>query len=404
MKNILFVVLFIGGIYSVSYGQNRSIKFEKGTWQEVLKKAEKQNKLVFLDCYTSWCGPCKKLVSEVFTNDAVADYYNAHFIPMQMDMEKGEGKELIEVFQIQAFPTLLYVDGKGCIQHKVVGYCTPEGLIAAGKQALDGDRNYNALIKRYDAGDREATFVRGYLEALAESYEQKKLWDATQEYLEGLDDSTFYTKETWKYINNGLANPLSSPFQKLINGREKFYPLVGQKVVDQKLASVLATAVSSVTGISPFGEVRPFREKEYQRLLTFLRDLPFDGASRYLAEMNIAQCIHGEDYAKMLEHINIVLDYNIFGERGPLSYVLLYVPYLSNAKEPETVKKAITLIDGLLPSMKHPLQESRMLNQKALLLENIGEVEQATSVRTAAKVAEEKGERMIIERMKSNEE
>jgi hypothetical protein len=106
----------------------------------------------------------------------------------------------------------------------------------------------------------------------------------------------------------------------------------------------------------------------------------------------------------MLEHINIVLDYNIFGERGPLSYVLLYVPYLSNAKELETVKKAITLIDGLLPSMKHPLQESRMLNQKALLLENIGEVEQATSVRTAAKVAEEKGERMIIERMKSNEE
>lgn len=79
-----------------------------------------------------------------------------------------------------------------------------------------------------------------------------------------------------------------------------------------------------------------------------------------------------------------------------------YVPYLSKAKEPETVKKAITLIDGLMPSMKHPLQESRMLEQKAILLENIGETEQATSIHAEAKAAEEKGEKMIMERMKSN--
>lgn len=358
--------------------------------------------MVFLDCYTSWCGPCKKLAAEVFTNDAVADYYNVHFIPMQMDMEKGEGKELMEVFQIQAFPTLLYVDWEGNIQHKVVGYCDPEELIKMGKKALDADHNYAALIKRYEIGDREISFVREYLEVLAEGYEKEKLWKATQEYLEGLDDSTFYSKETWKYIDNGLANPLSSAFQRLIDGKEKFYSLVGQKAVDKKLESVLAVAVSSVTGISPLGEAHPFREKEYQRLLEFLRDLPLDMASRYLAEMNIAKCIHDEDYTEMLEHINIVLDYNIFGERGSLSYVLRYVPYLSKAKEPETVKKAITLIDGLMPSMKHPLQESRMLEQKAILLENIGETEQATSIHAEAKAAEEKGEKMIMERMKSN--
>lgn len=248
MKNILFIALLVLGICNTSYGQNRSIKFEKGTWKEVLKKAKKQNKLVFLDCYTSWCGPCKKLAAEVFTNDAVADYYNVHFIPMQMDMEKGEGKELMEVFQIQAFPTLLYVDWEGNIQHKVVGYCDPEELIKMGKKALDADHNYAALIKRYEIGDREISFVREYLEVLAEGYEKEKLWKATQEYLEGLDDSTFYSKETWKYIDNGLANPLSSAFQRLIDGKEKFYSLVGQKAVDKKLESVLAVAVSSVTG------------------------------------------------------------------------------------------------------------------------------------------------------------
>ena len=63
-------------------------------WKEILAQAKKENKLIFLDAYTSWCGPCKHMQSEVFTDMAVGYYFNKNFINVKMDMEEGEGLQL----------------------------------------------------------------------------------------------------------------------------------------------------------------------------------------------------------------------------------------------------------------------------------------------------------------------
>ncbi len=66
------------------------IKFlENPTWTTVLAQAKKENKMIFLDAYATWCGPCKQMDSEVYTNSAVANFYNANFINVKYDMEKG---------------------------------------------------------------------------------------------------------------------------------------------------------------------------------------------------------------------------------------------------------------------------------------------------------------------------
>ena len=69
--------------------QNRSIVFREGNWEKILKQAKKEKNLIFVDCYTSWCGPCKMLAKNVFTQDKVADFYNTEFVCVKMDMEKG---------------------------------------------------------------------------------------------------------------------------------------------------------------------------------------------------------------------------------------------------------------------------------------------------------------------------
>ena len=61
------------------------------TWQEVLKQAKEQNKMIFMDCYTVWCGPCKVLAKEIFSQKKVGDFFNAHFVNVKYDMEKGDG-------------------------------------------------------------------------------------------------------------------------------------------------------------------------------------------------------------------------------------------------------------------------------------------------------------------------
>ena len=72
----------------------------------MLEQAKKENKLIFMDCYTSWCGPCKMLAKEVFTDPDVAAFFNEKFVNAKVDMEKGEGPALKKQYGVNAFPTL----------------------------------------------------------------------------------------------------------------------------------------------------------------------------------------------------------------------------------------------------------------------------------------------------------
>lgn len=109
------------------------IQFTEASWKDILKKAKAEKKIIFLDAYASWCGPCKTLQKKVFTQKAVGDFYNARFINVKMDMEKGEGPALSQVYPLEAYPTMLYIDGNGHVLKKIIGLQTPEDLIAIGK-------------------------------------------------------------------------------------------------------------------------------------------------------------------------------------------------------------------------------------------------------------------------------
>src|SRR3972149_4785135 len=103
-----FIAIFaIFAMAGMAIAQNRSIKFENGTFAEIKAKAKKENKIIFIDCYTSWCGPCKQMDKEVFTNDSVVDFYNKNFTNGKRDMEKGEGIELAKKYEINAYPTFI---------------------------------------------------------------------------------------------------------------------------------------------------------------------------------------------------------------------------------------------------------------------------------------------------------
>jgi thiol:disulfide interchange protein len=109
------------------------IKFTEASWKEILQKAKAEKKVIFFDAYASWCGPCKMLQKNVFTQKSVGDLYNSKFINVKMDMEKGEGQSLSAVYPLEAYPTLMFIDGNGRVLKKVVGGMSAEDLIALGK-------------------------------------------------------------------------------------------------------------------------------------------------------------------------------------------------------------------------------------------------------------------------------
>ena len=109
------------------------IQFTEARWADILKQAKAQKKVIFLDAYASWCGPCKLLQKNTFTQKAVGEVFNKRFINVKMDMEKGEGPALSQVYPLEGYPTMLFIDGNGRVVKKVMGYIPAEDLLSVAR-------------------------------------------------------------------------------------------------------------------------------------------------------------------------------------------------------------------------------------------------------------------------------
>jgi thiol:disulfide interchange protein len=106
------------------------IKFQKISLSEAKGLAKKSNKIVFIDCYTTWCGPCKVLDSKVFSQDKVGNLFNNKFINIKLDMENDpDGKKVAASYRVNSYPTLLFIDKDGTLKKRSIGFKTAEELI-----------------------------------------------------------------------------------------------------------------------------------------------------------------------------------------------------------------------------------------------------------------------------------
>lgn len=135
----LFLVALVGFTFAFSGDETKpGISFNHMTVADAMKESQKTGKLIFIDCYTSWCGPCKRMAATSFLDEEVGKLYNANFINLKVEMEKdAEGPELARKYRVAAYPTLLIIDGKGnVVQHKV-GMQDVAGLKAMANAALN---------------------------------------------------------------------------------------------------------------------------------------------------------------------------------------------------------------------------------------------------------------------------
>lgn len=142
----------------------QGIEFYKGSFEEALEQAKVENKLVFVDAYTTWCGPCKRLAKNVFPKPEVGEYYNSNFICVKLDMDKKENFDFRQNYMVTAYPTLLYINGDGKLVHKALGGRDVKGFIKEGQKAYISNPEILANYeKKYAEGERDPGFVRDYI-------------------------------------------------------------------------------------------------------------------------------------------------------------------------------------------------------------------------------------------------
>lgn len=160
---------------SMVVGQTEAtgIHFESNlSWKQIKAKAAVEKKYIFVDCYATWCGPCKRMQKEIFPQDKVGRFFNDHFInvAVQLDRTKNDdqyvkgwyddAENMAKTFSITAYPTFLFFSADGRPVHKFIGASgDAEGFLAKSSEALDSATQYFTLVDHWESHTNDSAFL-----------------------------------------------------------------------------------------------------------------------------------------------------------------------------------------------------------------------------------------------------
>ena len=233
----------------MTLAQADGIAFRVLSFSEALKRAEVEDKLLFVDCFTTWCGPCKRLSKVVFKDSLVADYFNRHFVNLKMDMEKGEGVELRKKYGVHAYPTLLFINSSGEVVYRLVGAEDAPELLKKVKLGVEsGGRS--GLKKRYEAGDRDLAFICGYINALSAANREQEAGKVAADFLQGREQKMLEDEDYFLVFYYYVHDVNSSAFQYVVNHQKEIadkFPRQGASLDRRLLEDWIAGSYAYLT-------------------------------------------------------------------------------------------------------------------------------------------------------------
>lgn len=225
MRKILSVA-FLGMILLV-FGQ-QNINFQDLSFKDLLAKAKKEKKILFIDAYASWCGPCKMMEKNVFTTKSVSDYYNTNFVNAHFDMEKGEGREIASKFGIRSYPTYLFLNGEGELVYQSAGYMGETEFVEVGKQANNPNNKKGSLKDRFAKGEKDAEFLINIMKLNAQSdFEFAK--KASERYFENKKFTETFTQDEVSFLLYFLKSDTDKNYKVFKDKKDDIIKLIPEQ-------------------------------------------------------------------------------------------------------------------------------------------------------------------------------
>lgn len=246
-------MLFILLLSCTVYGQG--ITFEEDlTWSQIRNKAKAENKYIFIDCFATWCGPCKMMDKNIYTNSQVGSFFNDQFISVKVQMDSTAGdaafikswyadaNKLKTQYKVGAFPSYLFFTPAGELVHKDIGFKDTIDLAKLGRNALDPQRQYYPLLAAYSKG-RKDTAVMPYLVSMSNTLGEKETAariarDYMDNHLLKLDDNELYEKKNIAFIIDcislGMYKSTDKGIQFLFRHEAEVNRVMGDPIYVQK--------------------------------------------------------------------------------------------------------------------------------------------------------------------------
>lgn len=240
MKYTLLIAVFLT-LCSQSGAQG--IEFFNGTWEEALEEAKAQDKIIFVDAFAVWCGPCKRMSNNVFPDEKVGQFYNKNFVNLKLDMERGEGLTFRKKYPVSAFPTLFYIDHTGEVVQQIRGAQQVDAFIELGKRAIQKIDRSQQYVEAYEKGDRDPQLVYNYLRALNKA--GKTSLAIANEYLREQEDLT--SEFNLRFILEAVTEADSRIFSLMEEHKSRIVALTSENEVKEKVR--LACEATAQKGI-----------------------------------------------------------------------------------------------------------------------------------------------------------
>ncbi len=240
-----YLLLALGCMFATSLSAQPGIIFFEGSWPEALETARDQRKLIFVDAYTTWCGPCKMMNRNTFPDEAVGELFNQSFVNVKLDMEHGEGLSFATRYQVNAYPTLLFLNHRGEVVHKILGYRAPAELIREARVALRPSSSLAPLILAYQDGTTNPDTLR-MLAMAWHDMEDRRAFEAADRFFQTIDkEKELLQEDNWQAIEALTYDINSKEYQYLLKKQNKFIRKYGYQPVLDKIYSLLKKAAIS---------------------------------------------------------------------------------------------------------------------------------------------------------------
>lgn len=348
MKRLMMTFALAAGMAAAATAQT---EFRDLSYGEGLQAAKAEGKMLFVDFYTEWCGPCKAMARSVFPQKALGDYMNARFVCLKIDAEKGEGVELAKHYAVTAFPTFVIVGADGKEVGREVGWKEAPDFRAALDRLVDPEQSPERLKARYAAGERTPGLVAAYASLLKEEARddrrnaRERLAEVdrmVQDYYAGLTDADRLKAENL-FVYTEYTRSLSEPAAQFLVAHRNDFPAAVQEQVAGRITELYALEVHAY-----FSGAKAYDAAACDRLKEEIAALGLDEGKEHALMFRFIEKHAAGDldaYLAFCRKKCAKLD------ESARTALISALPQLVDTDDPETVGRACRLIRSLLPGL-----------------------------------------------------
>lgn len=248
MKRLLLPVLLV--LPFLIQAQEKGLRFdEQSSWAQIKQKAKAENKYIFMDCFATWCGPCKYMTNTIFPQEEVGNFMNDKFISVAVQLDTtdndndyvkswfDDGQQLAKEYGVRAYPTYLVFNPDGEAVHRFVGSSPAPEFIERVKASLNPETQYYTLVKKYNSGEKDPAFLRKLALASLKSYDMEMAEKVGNEYLNTQSD--LYTKENLELLQSMTNTSADRGFKLMLENPAKVDAVLGKGKAEEIVLSII---------------------------------------------------------------------------------------------------------------------------------------------------------------------